>query len=94
MIIDFKDKETEKIWNHQFSKKIPRDIAKRALDKLYRIHTSSNIEDLRTPPSNHLEKLQGDREGQYSIRINQQWRICFVWTDNNNAKNVEIIDYH
>ncbi|MCL2567166.1 MAG: type II toxin-antitoxin system RelE/ParE family toxin [Alphaproteobacteria bacterium] len=92
MIQSFKDKETEKIWNHQFSKNIPSNLVKRALDRLYRIHTSASLEDLRTPPSNHLEKLQSDREGQYSIRINQQYRICFYWTKDNNAIEVEIID--
>ena len=93
MIKSFKCKETEKIFNGQFSKKLPQDIQRRALIKLHSIDITENIDDLTTPPANFLEQLQGDRKGQYSIRINQQYRICFNWIDN-EAFNVEIVDYH
>lgn len=93
MIKSFKCKETEKIFNGKFSKKIPHGIQRRALIKLHSIDVSENVEDLRIPLSNFLEQLQGDRSEQYSIRINKQYRICFEWV-NNDAFNVEIIDYH
>ena len=93
MIKNFKCKETEKIFNGIFSKKIPQDIQRRALIKLLSIDVAENISDLTVPPANFLEQLSGDRLGQYSIRINQQYRICFEWIDN-NALNVEIVDYH
>lgn len=93
MIKSFKCKQTEKIFNGIFSKKFPPDIQRRALIKLRLINAAENITDLRRPPANYLEQLQGDRIGQYSIRINQQYRICFVWNDN-KAYDVEIVDYH
>ena len=93
MIKSFKGKETEKIWNEGFSKKIPVDIQKRALNKLIMVNLYKNLSDFKTPPKNYFEALKGDRQGQYSIRINDQWRICFNWLDN-NAFNVEIVDYH
>ena len=93
MIKSFKCKETEKIFNGLFSKKLPQNIQSRALIKLHSIDVSENISDLIIPPSNFFEQLSGDRLGQYSIRINQQYRICFEWIDN-NAYNVEIVDYH
>jgi len=93
MIKSFKSKETEKIFKGKFSKKLPQEIQFRALIKLHSIDVSECINDLRTPPSNHLELLQGDRSGQYSIKINDQYRICFNWLDN-SAFNVEITDYH
>lgn len=93
MITSFRCKETEKIWNGEISKKLPPSIQQVARRKLRMLHTSKNITDLRIPPSNKLEKLNGDRDGQYSIRINNQWRICFEWTPQ-NALNVEIVDYH
>jgi proteic killer suppression protein len=93
MILSFKDKETELVYNRQFTKKLPRDVQHVALRKLVIIHNSVNLLDLKVPPGNNLEQLHGDREGQYSIRINSQWRICFNW-ESNNAFNVEIIDYH
>lgn len=77
MIKSFKSKETEKIWNEEFSKKLPHDIQKRALQKLRMLHVASVLEDLKIPPNNRLESLLGDRQGQYSIRINDQFRICF-----------------
>ena len=93
MIKSFSCKESEKIYNGKFSKRLPRKIQSRALVKLHSIDVSEDINDLRTPPSNHLEILSGDRKGQYSIKINDQYRICFNLVDN-NALNVEITDYH
>ncbi len=93
MIRSFKCKETEKVWAGFFSSKLPSNIQAKALIKLMQLNQSKSIEDLRLPPSNRLEKLVGDRKEQYSIRINQKWRICFVW-HNDNAFNVEIVDYH
>lgn len=93
MIKSFKCKETEKIFNSLFSKKIPHDIQRRAFIKLRSIDSAESIEDLKNPPANFLEQLQGNRLGQYSIRINKQYRICFEWV-NNDALNVEIVDYH
>lgn len=93
MIRDFTDKETEKIFNRQFSRKFPPDIQQGARRKLEILEAAEVLEDVRLPPSNHLEKLSGDRENQYSIRINKQWRICFEWR-NGNAHNVEVVDYH
>ena len=93
MIKSFKCKETEKIFNGKFSKKFPPDIQHRALIKLHMIDTAEEITDLRIPPANYLEQLFDDRIGQHSIRINQQYRICFKWVDN-NAFAVEIVDYH
>jgi proteic killer suppression protein len=93
MIRSFKDSETRKIFERQRSKKLPGDIQDRAYLRLVMIHKSTSIRDLRTPPGNNLEKLGGDRAGQWSIRINDQWRICFEW-QNEDAYNVEIIDYH
>lgn len=93
MIESFKCKETQKIWNRVFSKKFPPEIQARARRKLIAINISASITDLKVPPSNYLEALKGDRKGQYSIRINEQWRICFEWKDG-NAFQVEIVDYH
>lgn len=93
MIRDFADKETEKIFNRQFSRKFPPDIQQGARRKLEILEAAEVVEDLRLPPSNHLEKLSGNRVNRYSIRINKQWRICFEWR-NGNAYNVEIVDYH
>jgi len=93
MIKTFKCKETEGIFNLYRSKKLPQDIQQTALRKLRMLHRSSTLEELRLPPANQLEKLRGDRAGQWSIRINNQWRICFEWYEG-NAYNVEIIDYH
>lgn len=93
MIKSFNDKETKKIYNQQFSKKLPIAIQVIALRKLVMMNSAESIQDLKVPPSNHLEKLSGDREGQYSIRINDQYRICFNMV-NNDIYNVEIVDYH
>ena len=93
MIRTFKDTETEKIFNRERSRKLPHDIQQVALRKLRMLHRSSTLNDLRAPPGNQLEKLRGERLGQHSIRINDQWRICFVW-ENGDAYDVEIVDYH
>lgn len=93
MIKSFKDKETEKLFRRIFSRRLPQDIQRVALRRLSYLHSARELNDLLSPPSNRLEKLHGDRQGQYSIRINDQWRICFEW-DDKDAYNVEIVDYH
>jgi proteic killer suppression protein len=93
MIRSFRSKETERIWQGERSRKIPGDIQDRALRKLRQLDAAAAIEDLRNPPGNQLEALKGDRTGQMSIRINDQWRICFRWVDG-DATDVEITDYH
>ena len=93
MIRSFKSKETEKISRRVRSRKLPGDIQQVALRKLRMLQRSQSLADLRVPPSNRLERLKGDREGQYSIRINDQWRICFRW-EKGEAFDVEIVDYH
>jgi proteic killer suppression protein len=93
VIRSFADKETEGIWNGQRSRKLPPDIQDRALTKLRMLNRARTLDDLRSPPSNRLHELSGDRAGQHSISINKQWRICFVWNDG-AATNVEIVDYH
>lgn len=93
MIKSFKDRETEKIFRRQFSRRLPQDIQRAALRRLTFLHAAKELNDLYLPPSNRLESLAGDRAGQYSIRINEQWRICFEWTEN-DAYHVEIVDYH
>jgi len=93
VIKSFKNKETEKIYVREISRKLPTEIQQIALRKLRMINNAKNINDLRIPPANRLEKLGGNREGQHSIRINDQWRICFVWRDG-DAHDVEITDYH
>ncbi|MFZ2631950.1 MAG: type II toxin-antitoxin system RelE/ParE family toxin [Desulfosalsimonadaceae bacterium] len=93
MIKSFKCKETEKLFHGRFSTRLPQAIQRAAVIKLKIINAASLLETLRVPPSNHLEALRGDREGQYSIRINKQWRICFVW-QGSDALDVEIADYH
>ena len=93
MIKSFKDKDTQKIYNQEFSKSLPNQIQKIALRKLLMIDNAETLDDLRIPPANKLEGLKGDRVGQYSIRINNQYRICFEYKDG-DFYNVEIIDYH
>jgi len=93
MIIRFASKETEKVWQGVVSRKLPRDIQQVALRKLFMLDKAQSLNDLRIPPANRLEALKDDRKGQYSIRINDQWRICFVWT-NSGPDAVEIVDYH
>jgi proteic killer suppression protein len=93
MIKSFKCAETEKIFKGMYSKRLPRDMQRVALRKITQLNGSATLDFLRVPPGNMLEKLSGDRAGQWSIRINDQWRICFDWRDG-NAHNVEIVDYH
>jgi proteic killer suppression protein len=93
MINSFRCKETEKIFLRSFSHKLPHNIQKIAMRKLWILNAAEKLEDLRIPPSNYLEALKGNRKGQNSIRINKQWRICFKWHED-NSYDVEIIDYH
>ncbi|MEK6753828.1 MAG: type II toxin-antitoxin system RelE/ParE family toxin [Chloroflexota bacterium] len=93
MIESFASDETEKIFRGQVSKKFPKDIQRTARRKLIYLDDAEDLQDLLAPPGNRLEKLKGDRAGQHSIRINDQWRICFKWSSN-KAKDVEIVDYH
>ena len=93
MIKNFADKETEKVYHQIFSRKLPQSIQKIALRKLIMMDHSDDLNDLRIPPSNHLEALKDDRRGQYSIRINDQYRICFTFTKN-GFEQVELVDYH
>ncbi len=93
MIRSFSCKETEKLFFRQPSKRLPLALQKLARRKLLMIHVALSLSDLKIPPGNRLEKLSGDRKGQCSIRVNQQWRICFVWKDN-HAEQVALIDYH
>ena len=93
MIKSFADSETEKIFNREFSRKLAGDIQSIALRKLRMLSNAHAINDLRSPPANRLERLSGSREGQHSIRINDQHRICFVWQDG-DAYDVQIVDYH
>ena len=93
MIASFANKETEKIFKGIVSKKLPINIQKTARRKLLYLDDADSLGDLAAPPGNRLEALYGDREGQHSIRINEQWRICFTWA-NSKANDVEIIDYH
>lgn len=93
MIKSFGCKETEKMFKRQFSKKLPIEIQKVAFRKLRMLNRAAILNDLKIPPGNSLESLHGDRNGQYSIRINTQWRICFRWEEK-DAHDVEIVDYH
>lgn len=93
MIKSFADAETEKVFRRRFSRRLPESIQVTALRKLRMLSNAQSINDLRSPPANRLEKLAADRTGQYSIRINDAWRICFIWRDG-DAYAVEIVDYH
>lgn len=93
VIETFHDEETEKVFHREFSRKLPVQIQPVALRKLRMLNNAYSLNDLNITPANHLEKLSGDRGGQYSIRINDQWRICFDWRGN-NAYDVEITDYY
>lgn len=93
MIKSFRDKETEALFLRQVSRRVPSDLFCMAWRKLAILDAAEQLEDLRIPPGNRLEKLSGDREGQHSIRINDRWRICFQWREG-NAYAVEIVDYH
>jgi proteic killer suppression protein len=93
MIKSFKDREAEKVFNRTPSRRLPQDLQRVALRKLRMLHRARSLEDLRIPPANRLEALGGDRKGQYSIRVNDQWRVCFLWREG-DAFEVEIVDYH
>jgi proteic killer suppression protein len=93
MIRSFRNDAAEAAWQRRFLKGIPNDIIKVANRKLTQLHNAQSLDDLRAPPGNRLEALSGDRKGQHSIRINDQWRICFRWRDG-DAHDVEIVDYH
>lgn len=93
MIRAFGGKDTERIWHEQYVKRVDRTVQRATLRKLELIHAAKDIEDLRIPPGNRLEQLAGDRRGQHSIRVNAQWRLCFVWRDG-GAEDVELVDYH
>jgi proteic killer suppression protein len=93
MIRTFKDKDTEKIFHAEYVSRWSKEIQKVAYRRLVSLHAAITLGDLSAIPGNHLEKLKGDRAGQYSIRINDRWRVCFAWI-NGNAEDVEIVDYH
>lgn len=93
MIRSFCSKDTERIWHGQYVKGVDRALQRATLRKLELIHAAKDVEDLRIPPGNRLERLVGDRRGQYSIRLNAQWRICFVWREG-GADDVQLVDYH
>lgn len=93
MISSFRCKETKKLFDRRFTKKIPHELHRLALRKLRMLGRAKTLNDLRVPPANHLEALKGKRKGEHSIRINDQWRICFEWHDG-EIENVEITDYH
>jgi toxin HigB-1 len=93
VIKSFKDRETQQIFTRQRSRRLPPDIQQVALRKLRMLNNAHTLTDLQVPPANRLEKLAGDRAGQYSIRINERWRVCFTWRDG-DAYDVEIVDYH
>ena len=93
MIRSFRDQQTENIYRRERIKEFSQDVRRAALRKLLIVDAADSLDDLRVPPGNRLEKLKGGRKGQYSIRVNDQWRICFVWSDG-DANDVEITDYH
>lgn len=93
MIKSFANKRTEAIWNREFAKGIDPAISKTAYRKLFQLHTVTRLADLKIPPANHLEALRGDRKGQWSIRVNDQFRLCFSWRDG-DVLDVEFVDYH
>lgn len=93
MITTFKCAETERLFRRESTRRLPPDLLRPALRKLLLLHAAKTVEELRLPPGNRLERLRGDRDGAWSIRINDQWRICFLW-DGVSALEVEIVDYH
>ena len=93
VIRSFRDKDTESIWQRRYIKKLSRELSRLTYNKLVLINAAESINDLRVPPGNRLEKLSGNRAGQYSVRVNDQWRICFTWSTA-GAGNVELVDYH
>lgn len=93
MIRSFRDQETERVFNRLRSRRLPPEVARAALRKLLLLHAAVSVDDLKVPPGNRLEKLTRDRAGQFSVRVNDQWRICFSWIEG-EAHDVEIVDYH
>jgi proteic killer suppression protein len=93
VIEGFRGRESERIWRGEMSRRLPPDIQPVARRKLRMLNNARTLDDLRVPPANRLERLKGARAGQYSIRVNDQWRVCFVW-ERGNARDVEIVDYH
>jgi toxin HigB-1 len=93
VIKSFRDRATRRLWRERRTRSLPADAAQRAYDKLAQLDLAETLEDLRVPPGNRLEKLSGDREGQHSIRINRQYRVCYLWEDG-DAYEVEVTDYH
>ena len=93
MIRAFRDAETKKVFNRQRSRRLPPDVQRRTYRKLLLLDAAEGLDELKVPPGNRLERLRGDRAGEYSIRINDQWRICFRWK-NGGAHDVEVCDYH
>jgi proteic killer suppression protein len=93
VIKSFGNKETERVYRRDYVKKLPAEIQQASLRKLRMLNNTKSMQDLQSPPGNRLEKLKGDRGGQYSIRVNEQWRVCFEWKDN-DAYEVEITEYH
>jgi proteic killer suppression protein len=93
MIKSFRDKEAERIWRGEVSRKLPRSIQQVARRKLRMLNNAQSLEDLKVPPANRLEALKGDRRGEHSVGINQQWRVCFRWKDG-HAHDIAIVDYH
>ena len=93
MIRSFRDRETEKVFERERSRRLPPNVQRRAHRKLLLVDAAQALDDLRVPPGNRLERVSGDRTGQYSIRVNDQWRICFRW-ERGDASDVEIADYH
>lgn len=93
MILSFADKQTERIWNGEVSRRLPTEIQSIARRKLRMINNARRLDDIRIPPANRLEALKGDMKGQHSIRVNDQWRICFRWS-NAGVTDVQVVDYH
>ena len=93
MIRSFGSRDTERIWHQQYVKRVDRTVQRATLRKLELIHAAKDVEDLRIPPGNRSERLVGDRCGQHSIRVNAQWRLCFVWREG-GAEDVELVAYH
>lgn len=93
MIVSFRDKETERLWQSGRSRRLPSDLRLRAFKKLAILNAAVTLDNLKVPPGNQMEALRGNRTGQHSIRINDQYRVCFVWRDG-SAFEVEIVDYH
>jgi proteic killer suppression protein len=93
VIRSFRDKDTEAIWQRRYVKRLGPELSRLTYNKLVLINAAESINDLRVPPGNRLENLSGDRAGQYSVRVNEQWRVCFTWSSS-GAGNVELVDYH